>query len=58
MLEGSEAVEGEGDASNLMRSALRQILSGAAHLESMGVVHRDIKPSNIFCDVSAYLEPR
>ncbi len=33
----------------VMKEALRQLLTSAAYLHSLGIVHRDIKPSNILC---------
>jgi len=36
-------------ASLLMRRVLSQIISGAAHLEQLGITHRDLKPANILC---------
>jgi serine/threonine protein phosphatase PrpC/serine/threonine protein kinase len=33
----------------VMKEVLRQLLTSAAYLHSLGIVHRDIKPSNIIC---------
>lgn len=37
----------------VMKEVLRQLLTSAAYLHSLGIVHRDIKPSNIICKTAA-----
>lgn len=37
----------------VMKEVLRQLLTSAAYLHSLGIVHRDIKPSNIICKAAA-----